>query len=103
MEFRKIITMTLYARQQKRYRCIEQSFGLCGKRRGWDDSNCIETCILPYMKQITSPGLMHETGRTGMTLRDRIGREVVKRLRMGHICKPMADSCQCMAKTTTIW
>ena len=25
------------ARQQKRHRCIEQSFGLCGRRRGWDD------------------------------------------------------------------
>ena len=24
--------------------------------------NGIETCILAYMKQITSPGLMHETG-----------------------------------------
>ena len=21
---------------QKRYRCIEQSFGLCGRGRGWD-------------------------------------------------------------------
>ena len=29
--------LTLYARQQKRYRCIEQSFGLCGRARGWDD------------------------------------------------------------------
>ena len=28
---------TLYARQQKRHRCIEQSFGLCGRGRGWDD------------------------------------------------------------------
>ena len=37
MEFRKMVTMTLYARQQKRHRCIEQSFGLCGRRRGWDD------------------------------------------------------------------
>ena len=27
--------------------------------------NSIETCILPYMKQITSPGLMHETGWSG--------------------------------------
>ena len=27
--------------------------------------NRIETCILPYMKQITSPGLMHETGWSG--------------------------------------
>ena len=26
-----------YARQQKRHRCIEQSFGLCGRKRGWDD------------------------------------------------------------------
>ena len=31
------LTITLYARQQKRHRCIEQSFGLCGKGRGWDD------------------------------------------------------------------
>ena len=29
MEFRKMVTITLYARQQKRHRCIEQSFGLC--------------------------------------------------------------------------
>ena len=29
----------LYVRQQKRPRCIEQSFGLCGRGRGggWDD------------------------------------------------------------------
>ena len=26
----------------------------------WENS--IETCILSYVKQITSPGLMHETG-----------------------------------------
>ena len=26
-----------YVRQQKKHRCIEQSFGLCGRRRGWDD------------------------------------------------------------------
>ena len=25
------------ARQQKRHRCIEQSFGLCGRGQGWDD------------------------------------------------------------------
>jgi len=31
MEFRKMVTTTLYARQQKRHRCIEQSFGLCGR------------------------------------------------------------------------
>ena len=37
MEFRKMVIITLYARQQKRHRCIEQSFGLCGRGRGWDD------------------------------------------------------------------
>ena len=29
----------------------------------WENS--IETCILSYVKQITSPGSMHETGHTG--------------------------------------
>ena len=37
MKFRKAVTITLYVRQQKRYRCIEQSFGLCGRGPGWDD------------------------------------------------------------------
>ena len=27
--------------------------------------NGIETCIISYMKQIASPGLMHDTGRLG--------------------------------------
>ena len=31
------LMITLYARQQKRHRCIEQSFGLCGRGQGWDD------------------------------------------------------------------
>jgi len=35
MEFRK--TVTLYVRQQKRHRYIEQSFGFCGRGRRWDD------------------------------------------------------------------
>ena len=60
MEFRKMVTMTLYARQQKRHRCKQQTFVLCGRRRGWDDSkNGIET--LSYVKQIASPGSMNET------------------------------------------
>ena len=37
MEFRKVVTITLYTRQQKRHWCTEQSFGLCGRGRGWDD------------------------------------------------------------------
>ena len=30
----------------------------------WENS--IEACVLPYVKQITSPGLMHETGCSGL-------------------------------------
>ena len=30
----------------------------------WENST--ETCILPYVKQIASPGLMHETGCSGL-------------------------------------
>ena len=70
----------------------------------WENS--IETCILSSVKQITSPGRMHETSAqgwcTGKTQRDGMGREVGGGIRMGNTCKSMADSCQCMAKTTTI-
>ena len=34
VEFRKVVMITLYARQQKRHRCIGQSFGLCGRGSG---------------------------------------------------------------------
>ena len=37
MEFRKMVTIILYARQKKGHRCIEQTFGLYGRRLGWDD------------------------------------------------------------------
>ena len=32
-----MVTITLYARQQNRHRCIEQYFGLFERGRGWDD------------------------------------------------------------------
>ena len=68
--------------------------------------NSIETCILSRVKQITSPGWMHETSSrawcTGKTQRNRAEREVGGGIRMGNTCKSMADSCQCMTKTTTI-
>ena len=68
--------------------------------------NSIETCMLSRVKQITRPGWMHETSArawcTGKTQRDRVEREVGGGIGMGNICKSMADSCQCMAKHTTI-
>ena len=69
MEFRKMVMIILYARQQKRHRCIEQSVGLCGRGSGRDGmiwENGIETCIISYMKQMASPGSMHDTGCLGL-------------------------------------
>ena len=65
-----------------------------------------EACILPYVKQIASPGLMHETSaqgqNTGTTQRDGMRMEVGGGFSMEDTCTPMADSCECMAKITTI-
>ena len=36
------------------------------------------------------------------TQRNRVEREVGGGIGMGNTCKSMADSCQCMTKTTTI-
>ena len=58
--------------------------------------NSIETCILSRMKQVTSPGWMHETSAqgwcTGKTQMDRAEREVGGGIRTGNTCKSMADS-----------
>ena len=64
-----MVTITLDAREQKRHRCIEQSFGLCGRGRGRGGmilENGIETCIISYKKRITSPGSMQDTGCLGL-------------------------------------
>ena len=66
MGFRKMVTMTLYVRQQKtqiKNRLLD-SVGEGEGRMIWENS--IETCILPYVKWITSPGSMRETGRSGL-------------------------------------
>ena len=74
---------------------------------GMFQENSIETCILSRVKQITSPGWMHETSAqawcTGKTQRDWVETEVGEGIGMGNTCKSMTDSCQCMAKTTTIF
>ena len=127
MEFRKMVTIILCTRQQKRHWYIEQSFGLCGRGRGCGDlgewhwnmyiiyeMNCqsgfdawyrmlgadelddpegwygercgrgvqdgehgegeggmiwengTDICILSYVKWITSPSLMDDTGCSGL-------------------------------------
>ena len=73
---------------------------------GMFQENSIETCILSRVNEITSPGWRHATSAwawcTGKTQRDRAEREVGGGIGMGNTCNSMADSCQCMAKTTTI-
>ena len=58
------------------------------------------------MKQIASPGSMHETGRSGPVHWDDPegwdGEGGEREGQDGDTCTPMADSCQCTAKTTTI-
>ena len=58
------------------------------------------------MKQIASPDSMHETGYSGLVHwddREEWNGWIVDRgFRMGNTGTPMADSCQCMAETTTI-
>ena len=108
MEFRKMVTITLYARQRKRDTDVQNRLlDSMGEGEGgmiWENS--IETCILSGVKQFTSPGWMHEASArgwcTGKTQRDGMGREVGGGFRMGNTCTSLADSCQCMAKTTTI-
>ena len=62
-----MVMITLYARQQKRHRCIQQSLDSVGEGKGgmiWENGS--ETCILSYVKWIASPGLMHRTGCSGL-------------------------------------
>ena len=59
--------------------------------------NGTEICIISYVKRITSPGSMHDTGCSWLVhwedQRDGMGREVAGGFRMGNTCIPMADSC----------
>ena len=71
--------------------------------------NGIETCILSYVKQIASPSSIYQTGCSGLVhwddpegwdgKGDGMGREMGGRVRMGNTCTPMADSCECIAKS----
>ena len=81
------------------YRTVLDSVGEGEGGIIWE--NGIETCIL-YVKQITSPGSMHDTGCSGLVHWNDPegwdGRKMGGGFRMGNTCTPMADSCQCMAK-----
>ena len=93
-----MVMITLYVRQQKRHRCIEQSFGLCWRGSGgmiWE--NGIETCIISYRNELpVQVRCMIQDAWgwcTGMTQRDGMGRGEDGGFRMGGTCTPVADSC----------
>ena len=101
-----MVAITLYEKQ-KETQMYRTDFGTLGEGEGgMFQENSIKTCILSRVKQMTSPGWIHETSAqgwsTGKTQRNRVDREVGGGIRLGNTCKSMADSCQCMAKTTTI-
>ena len=65
-----MVMITLYAKQKKRHRCTDvQNTDVQNRildsvgegRGGMFRENSIETSILSRVKQITSPGWMHET------------------------------------------
>ena len=72
MEFRKMVMMILYTRLQKRHRGknrLLDSVGEGEEEMVWENS--IETCMLPYVKQMTSASLMHEAGHSKPVLWDK--------------------------------
>ena len=58
--------------------------------------NGTEICVVSYMKRVTSPGSMHNTGCLGLvcwtTQRDGMGREEGGGFRMGNTGMPVVDS-----------
>ena len=69
---------------------------------GMISENSTETYILSYVKEIASPGSMHETGCSGLVHWEDTerwdGEGGGRGFKMGNTYTPMADSCQCMAK-----
>ena len=64
--------------------------------------NGTEACVLSYVKRITSPGSMHETGCSALVHWDDPegwdGEGGGRGFRMGNTCTPVTDPCQCIAK-----
>ena len=93
-----MVIITLYAREQKRHRYIEQSFELCGRGKGWDDlGSGIETCIISCKKRIASPGSMQDTGCLGLVHWDDpegwYGEGAGKGIQDGEHVYTVVDSC----------
>ena len=60
MEFRKMAMMTLYVRQQKRHRCVEQTFGLWRRllRVTWSARRSNQSILKEISPGISLEGMM---------------------------------------------
>ena len=101
MEFRKMVMITLYARQQKRQMYRSVLWTLWERERvGWFGRMALKYVYHMWNESPVQVRCMIQGTRgwrTGMTQSDGMGREVGG-FRMGNTCTPAAGSCQCMAK-----
>ena len=104
IEFRKMITITLYTRQQKQHRYIRTVFWILWvkMRVGWFERIALKHVYYHiWNRSPVQVRCMRQGAQgwyTGITQRDGMGREVGGGFRMGNTYTPMADSCLCMAK-----
>ena len=73
MEFRKMVTITLYTRQKKRHRCIQQTFGLWEKaRRGCSERTALKQVYYQVWNRLpVQVGCMRQVFRAGALGRPR--------------------------------
>ena len=66
MEFRKMVTIALYASKRDTDVLNSLLYSVGAGEGGMILENGIETCKLSYVKWIASPGSMHNTGCSGL-------------------------------------
>ena len=104
MEFRKMVMITLYARQQKRHRCIERTFGLCGRGRGCDDLREWHWNMYNIIYEMNHQSKFDAwyrvlgAGALGWPRGMAWGRGWKEGSGWGICVHPLVDSCWCMAK-----
>ena len=86
-----MVTIILYTKQKRDTDVQNRLLDTVGEGEGgMFRENSIETCLLSRVKQITSPGWMHETSAqgwcTGKTQRDGMEWEVGEGIGMGNPC-----------------
>ena len=109
MEFRKTAPTILHAGQQRRHRCKEETFGLSGRRWGWDGlreehwNMYIATCKIDDQCKFNAWSRALKAGALGQPrgLNEGGGGRGVQD--GGLTCIPMADSCWCMANSPKCW